>query len=153
MQSKDIHLRPFTYNLDVFLSCFNPHHISSADTTSSHNTVSTLPTPSVIYHSPIRFSSALSISPLVLLDSPLPSILVPPDNITWLYFDSILHSFRSQLQPWPYGIVKHCMLETDPLHFRIATYFHSNSYLHFTTFTHLFHHLHRLHRLHHRNPL
>ena len=153
MHSKDIHLRPFTYNLDVFSSCFNPRHISSANATSSHNTISTLPTPSIFYHYPIRFSSALPISPLVLLDSPLPSISVPPDNITWLYFDSIHHSFRSYLQPWPDGIVKHCMLETDPLHFRIATYFHSNSYLHFTTFPHLFHHLHRLHRLHHRNPL
>ena len=42
------------------------------------------------------------------------------------------------------------MFETDPSHYRIATYFHSNSYSHFTTLQHLLYHLHRLH---HRSPL
>ena len=42
------------------------------------------------------------------------------------------------------------MFETDPSHYRIATYFHSNSSCNFTTLRHLLYHLHRLH---HRSPL
>ena len=58
-----------------------------------------------------------------------------------------MHSFWYQLQSWHDSIVKHYIFETVPLHFRIAIYFHSNSYPNFTTLPHLFHHLYRLHLL------
>ena len=98
MRSTDIQMRPFAYNFDVFYSCSNPRHVSVADTSSARKTVSTIPTPSILYHYPIRFSSELPASPSAIHDSPLPSISVPPDTIIWLSFDSVLHSFGSRLQ-------------------------------------------------------
>ena len=97
MHSTNIRLRPFAYNFDVFSSCSNPRHVSVADTSSAHNTVSTIPTPSALYHYPVRFSTELPSSPLALHDSPLPSISVLPDAITWLSFDSVLYSFGFKL--------------------------------------------------------
>ena len=98
MRSTDIGLRLFVYNFDVFSSCSNPRHVSVADTSSACTTVSTISTPSVLYHCPIRFSSELPPQPLTLHDSPLPSISVPLDTITLLSFDSVLYSFGSWLQ-------------------------------------------------------
>ena len=142
MHSKDIHLRPFLYNFDIFSSYSNPRHVSSADVTSSHNTVPILPTLSIFYHYPIGFSSELSTSPFAIINSPSPSISVSPDNITWLSFEFVLNSVEDHLQSWPGGIVKHFIFVTDPLHFRIATYFHSNFipislrfHIYFITFT------------------
>ena len=80
MYSKDINLQPFAYKFDVFSTYSNPRHFSSTDTTSAHNTISVFPTPSAFYYYPIRFSSALSTSPLDILNYPLPSILVPLKN-------------------------------------------------------------------------
>ena len=98
MCSADIRLRPFAYNFDVFSSCSNPRHVPFADNYSTHNTVSTIPTPSALYHYPVLLSTKLQFSPLALQDSPLPSISVLPDEITWLSFDSVLYFFGSKFQ-------------------------------------------------------
>ena len=98
MRSTDIRLRPFAYNFDVISSCSNPRHVSVADTSSARTSISTIPTPSVLYQYPVRFSSELPSPPRILHDSPLASISVPPDTITWLSFDSVLYSFVSWLQ-------------------------------------------------------
>ena len=45
MRSKDIILRPFAYNFDVFSTFFNPHHVSHIYIYPTHDTVFTLPTP------------------------------------------------------------------------------------------------------------
>ena len=97
MCSTNIRLRPFAYNFDIFSSCSNPRHVSVADTSSAHKTVSTIPIPFALCHYPVRFSTELPSSPLALHDSPLPSISVPPDAITWLSFDSVLYSIGSKL--------------------------------------------------------
>ena len=110
--STDIRLQPFMYKRDVFSSFPNPRHVSVANTSSAHNTVSTISTPSALYHYPVRFSTELPSSPPTLQDSPLPIISVPSDEITWLSFDSVLYSFGSKLQSWPGRVVKHYMLET-----------------------------------------
>ena len=150
MPSKDILLRPFAYNFDVFLTCYNPRHVSYIDISPSHDNLCTLPPPSVLHHYFIRFSfNLLSLSP-PLNDSPFPGLVVPPNNIIWLSFDSVIHSFGSQLTSRPGCIVQHYMLEASDLHFRVASYFHSRSSTYFTTLQHLFHHLHRLH---HCSPL
>ena len=86
MCSTDIRLPPFAYNFDVFSSCSNPRHVSVADTSSACKTISTISTPSVLYHYPARLSSELPSPPLALHDSPLPSISVPQDTITWFPF-------------------------------------------------------------------
>ena len=83
MRSKNIRLRPFTDNFDIFSSCSNPRHVSCMDASSVHNTVSLLPTSSVLLNYPIRFSSKLPSSPLTLLDYPLPGISVLPDEIVF----------------------------------------------------------------------
>ena len=59
MRSDDIALRPFAYNFDFFPLCANPRHLSQHDIISDTVTVSAVPTPSVLYHYPIRFSSNL----------------------------------------------------------------------------------------------
>ena len=97
MPSTDIRLRPFAYNFDVFSSCSNSRHVSVADTSSAHKTVSTIPIPFALCHCPVQFSTELPSSPLALHDSPLPSISVLPDAITWLSFDSVLYSFGFKL--------------------------------------------------------
>ena len=100
MHSKDIHLQPFVYNFDIFSSYSNPRHVSSADATSSHDTVPILPTLSIFYHYPISFSSELSTSSFAIINSLSPSISVLPDNITWLSFESVLNSVEDHLSVW-----------------------------------------------------
>ena len=63
MRSKDIMLRPFVYNFNVFSQCSNPRHISKHNVSTAIETISTIPTPSVLYHYPIRFASPLQSVP------------------------------------------------------------------------------------------
>ena len=97
MLSTDIRLRSFACNFDVFTSCSNPRHVSVADNSFTRTPISTIPTPSVLYHYPVRFSSELPSSPPTLHDSLLQNISVSLDTIAWLSFDSVLHSFGSRL--------------------------------------------------------
>ena len=97
MLSTDIRLRSFACNFDVFTSCSNPRHVSVADTSFTRTPKSTIPTPSVLYYYPVRFSFELPSSPPALHDSLLQNISVSLDTIAWLSFDSVLHSFRSRL--------------------------------------------------------
>ena len=45
MRSKDIMLRPFAYNFNIFSNFFNPRHVSKYDVSTAIETVSTIPTP------------------------------------------------------------------------------------------------------------
>ena len=150
LHSADKILRPFAYNYDVFSRCSNPRHVSLQDILPDKETVSTVPTPSVLYHYPIRFAShsnSLSTEPH---PPSLSGLVVPPTNEVWFSLDSVVHSFGSFLSPWAGSNVKHYMFETSPLNFRIATTFHSSSTIQFTTLPHIFHHFHRFH---HCRPL
>ena len=50
LYSADKILRPYAYNFDVFSQCSNPRHVSLHDVLSNTDTVSTVSTPSVLYH-------------------------------------------------------------------------------------------------------
>ena len=91
MRSKDICLRPFAYNFDFFPTWYNPCHFSHTDISPVHY--------------PIRFISNLLFLPTPLNNSPIPGLAAPPNNIIWLYFDSVIHSFGFQLTSWPGSIV------------------------------------------------
>ena len=107
----------------MFSQCSNPRHVSHHDFISDAITVSTVPTPSVLYHYIVRFSSNLQ-SLLTITSRPsLSGLVVPPTNEVWLSFDSVVNSFGSHLLSWPGSNVTHFMLETSTLHFRIATFF------------------------------
>ena len=54
MRSKDIIVRLFVYNFNVFSQCSNPRHVSKHDVSAAIETVSTIPTPSVLI---IQFGS------------------------------------------------------------------------------------------------
>ena len=116
----------------------------------SVETVSTISTLSVLYHYPIRFSCNLQFIPTTSPPSSLSGIVIPPNDVVWLSFDSIVHSLGSHLLSCPSSNVKHYMLEKNVLYFRIASYLTSHSSIHFTTLNQSFHHLHRLH---HCRPL
>ena len=116
-----------------FSTCSNPLHLSHISLSPAHDTVSTLSASSVIHHYPIHFSSNLSSLPFPSNASPLPGLEVPPNNIIWLSFYSIIHSFGSQWTSWSGNIIQYYMLETSDLYFRIASYFHSSSSIYFTT--------------------
>ena len=142
MRSKDIMLRPFVYNVNVFSQWSNPRHFSQHDVSTAIETVSTIPTPSVFYHYLIRGFSPLQSIPAQTHISSLTWIVVPPNDVVWLSFDSVVHSLGSHFLSWPDINVKHYMLETSELHFRIASSFNSHSSIRFTTLYHIFHHLH-----------
>ena len=108
-------------------------------------TVSAVPTSSVLYHYPIRFSSNLHSFITITPPSSLSGLVVPPTNEFWLSFDSVVNYFGSHLLSWPGSNVTHFMLETNLLYFRIATFFNSRSSIQFTSLPHFFHHLHRFH--------
>ena len=80
LHSADKMLRPFAYKFDVFSRCSNPRHLSQHDVLSDTDTVSTVPTPSVLYRYPIRFASHLN----SLLTEPHPpalsGLVVPPTD-------------------------------------------------------------------------
>ena len=75
-----------------------------------------------VYHSPVRFS--LSIFPIHHASVPsfLPNIVVPPEDITWLLFDSVIPTSGSWLESWSSGIVNYYMLVTSKLHYRFLSY-------------------------------
>ena len=97
MRCNDEMLRPFAYNFNVFSQCSNPRHVSKHDVSTAIDTVSTIPTPSVLYHYPIRFSSPLHSTPTQAHISSLTGIVVPPNDVVWLSFDSVVHSLGSHL--------------------------------------------------------
>jgi len=114
---------PLLITLMFVYRCTNPRHVSHHDVISDTVTVSDLPTPSVLYHYPIRFFSNLH---SFLTRTPTASLLgrvVPPTNEVWLSFDSVVNSFGSHFLSWSSSNVKHFMLETSILHFQIATFF------------------------------
>ena len=99
-----------------------------------YTTVFTIPTPLVIYQTHIRFSLSCSSIHNTHIPSSLLQLVVPSEDITLLSFDSIIHSFGSQLESWSGGIVKYYMLETSILHYRVICYIPSSSLIRFTTF-------------------
>ena len=95
MRDNDIYQRPFAYNFDVFLIFSNPPHVKHIDILTEHSTILT---PFVIYHTPVRFSLSCSSIHSESTSSSLPRFVVPRKSITWLSFDSVIHSFGSQLE-------------------------------------------------------
>ena len=146
---KDILLRPFAYNFDIFPTYSNLRHISHKDISPAFDTVSTITTPSVLHYYPIHFSSNLKSLPTTSNISPLPGFEVPPNNIISLSFDFIIHSFASELISWYGSIVQYYMLEKILCIFALRLI-----YIFIPLFTLLpatcFY---RLHGLHHCSPL
>ena len=101
MYSNAILLRPFTYIFDVFSLCSNLRHVSQHDASLAIETLSTIPIPSVLYYYPIRFSSNLQSIPTTLSPLSFLGIVVPPNDVVWLSFDSVVHSLGSHLLSWP----------------------------------------------------
>ena len=95
MRTDDIRLRPLSYNFDVSLHCSNFRHIYDTDLLPEHTTVSTVPTPLVLYHSAVCFSLSISSINHASVPFSLPSIVISPGHITLLSFDSIIYSFDS----------------------------------------------------------
>ena len=124
---------PLPITLIFFPTYSNPRHISHKDISPAFGTVSTITTPSVLHYYPIHFSSNLKSLPTTSNISPLLGFEVPPNNIISLSFDVIIHSFASELISWSGSIVQYYMLEKSTLYFRIASYLHFHSSLHFTT--------------------
>ena len=122
---------------DPMLITFNPHHVSQHDVISNTDTVSTVPTPSVLYHYPNRSASHLSALLTELHPPSLSGLVVSPTNEVWLSFDFIVHYFVLFNTFGLGSNVTHFMLETSPLHFRIATTFHSSPTIRFTTLSHV----------------
>ena len=104
----------------IFSTCSNPRHVSHRDIFSAHDTISTSPTPSVLYHYYIRFSSNLPSLPSPSNPPPFPVLQFHP--IISFSFDSVVHSFGSQLILWSGSIVQHCMLETSDFYFYIVSF-------------------------------
>ena len=57
MQANDIILRPFDYCYDTFTTCSNPCRITISNTTVVTKSSSLLSQLSIVYHSPINFTS------------------------------------------------------------------------------------------------
>ena len=77
--------------------------------------------------------------------------LTPCSYIQCYYFAIFLlffHSLGSQLKPRPGSHVKHYMLETSALQYRVASYFHVISSIYLITLRYLFYHLYHLHHIH-----
>ena len=95
VRTNNIRLRPFNYNFDVSSHCSNFRHIYDTDLLPEHTTVSTVPTPLVLYHSAVCFSLSISSINHASVPFSLPSIVISPGHITLLSFDSIIYSFDS----------------------------------------------------------
>ena len=93
MRTDDIRLHPFAHNFNVFLHCSNPRQVYNTDFLLEHTTISTVLTPLILYHSPVRISLSIVYIHHASVPSSPPSIVVPPDDITWLSFDSVIYSF------------------------------------------------------------
>ena len=118
MRTDDIHLCSLAYNFDVFLSCSNPSQVHDAGLLQKHATISTIPTPLVLYHTPIRFYLLISSNNHALVPSSFPCIIFSPEDIIWLSFNSVTRSFVPQLESFPDGIVTHYIL------YFISSYFY-----------------------------
>ena len=132
----------------VFFNCSNPRHIKYIDLLSEYTTVSTVPTPFILYHDPVRFSLSGVFIHNASVPSSLLRLVVPPEYITWLLFDYVIHSFGSQLTSWPGGIVKHYMLEISIFYYCVTPYMLSDTFIRFTTLFYFYYLLRQLHHSH-----
>ena len=82
------------------------------------------------------FSLSISSKYHALVLSYLSNIVVPPEDLTLLSFNSVTHYFGSQLESWPNGIVNHYILETDMLHYPITIHLPSRFTVQFKTLSH-----------------
>ena len=105
MPDNDIRKCPFAYNFDVFLNCLNLRHVKYEDLLPEGMTVPTVPTPLILCRTPVRFSLSCSSIHSAPTPSSLPRLVLPPEDILWLSFDSVIHRFDTQLVSWPGGIV------------------------------------------------
>ena len=105
MLDNDVRKRAFAYNFDVFLNCSNLRHVKYEDLLPEGTTAPTVPTPLVLCRTPIRFSLSCSSIHSVPTPSSLPRLVLRPEDIPWLSFDSVIHTFDTQLVSWPGGIV------------------------------------------------
>ena len=127
MRTDIIHLYSFTYNLDVSLKQNNPRNIYDTDLLSNHITMSTGPTLLVLYHISFRFSLSILSNYHASVPSSLLSIVVPPEDIVWLLFDSVTHYFGSQLESYSGGIFTQYILGISMIYYRVASYLPSRS--------------------------
>ena len=56
MRDNDVYQRTLANNFYVFLNCSNPRHVKHEDILPERTIVSNVPTPLVLYHTPVRFS-------------------------------------------------------------------------------------------------
>ena len=70
-----------------------------------------------------------------------------PEDILWLYFDSVTAFPDSLLSHWPDGSVRHYILETDLRHYHLSTSLSSSPPPKYTTLSHLFYNLQLLKNL------
>ena len=105
--------RPSAYSFNVFIRCTNPRHVTAANALSFSITTSSITSISTLYHSPIKFSPVFPISliPSIILPDPNPRIpsfpVIPPLNITWIYFDSVTNYFESILFIQEFNTLQH----------------------------------------------
>ena len=144
MRTDDVHQRHLFYKFDFFWNCSNPHHVKYVDILPGHTTISIVPASLVLYHTLARFLLCFSIHN-TSVSSSLSRVFVSPKDITWLLFNSVIHSFRSQLASWTDDIFKYYILETITLHYRVNFYISSGSFGRFTILSHFYHLLRRLH--------
>ena len=136
MRDNDVRQHAFAYNLYILLNCLNPRHVRHADLLPEHTSVPTIPTLLVLYHTPVRFSLSYSSIYSVPIHSSLSRIIVPSKDIIWIFLDSVINSFGSQLSSFPSGIVNHYILEMSILNYRVTPYIPSGSCVRFTTLSH-----------------
>ena len=139
MRTDDVHQRHLFYKFDFFWNFSNPHHVKYVDILPGHTTIYI-----VLYHTFVWFLLGFSIHN-TSVSSSLSRVFVSPKDITWLLFNSVIHSFRSQLASWTDGIFKYYILETITLHYRVNFYISSGSFGRFTILSHFYYLLHRLH--------
>ena len=127
-----------------FFNIFNPRHVSHRYSPTTRHYIN-FSTPLVLHYYPIRFSSKLPLFPTHSKKFPIPGLTVPPNNITWLSFDSVIYSLDLN---WNYGLVvsfrviylKQAIWIFVLHHISILVLLFSS-----LPFNYFFHHLHRLH--------
>ena len=124
MRDNNVWQRPFVYSVGVFLNFPNLLHVKHINLLLEHTTVFTIPIPLVLYH--------------------IPHLVVPPEAITCLLYDSVIHSFCSWLVSWSGGIVKQYILETIKLYYRVASYIPCGSLVRLANLSHFYHLIHRI---------
>ena len=103
-QARGIHLvdivkRPFAYSFNSFFSCSNPRRVTTSDSNITTEASSTISPLSTIHHYPLHFTSSSILQSFYVPKSIAHTFhhIVPPENIIWLSFDSIITSFGSLL--------------------------------------------------------